>query len=101
MPTQRIKPGGVGEYFDGPVGDPGRTVLVTVHVSTCAHCQHQTEFPSRKRMMEFVDVCRGCMQLICLGCVGKPCTPFEKEAERQEREDRLRRRIESGGWGCY
>jgi hypothetical protein len=90
----RIKPGGVAEYFE-PLG------VTTVHCSTCAHCQRQTEFPSMRRIHEHVDVCRGCMKLICLECAGKPCRPYEKELERQEAEFRLQRRIESGGWGCY
>ncbi len=97
----RFKPGAMGEYFDGPIGDPGRKVVQVVHSSTCSHCQHPTEFPSMKRMMEFVEICRGCMKLICLECYGKPCRPYESEAERQEREARVCARVESGGWGCY
>ncbi len=82
MPAQlRFKGGGVGQYFDGP-NWTGK--LVEVHVSTCSHCQAQTEYPSQKRMMEFVDICRGCMRLICLGCYGKPCVPAEKRAEMIE-----------------
>jgi hypothetical protein len=93
-----IKAGGVGEYFEGPMWDgPARTV----YASTCSHCGHISEFPSRRSMMEFVDVCRGCMKLICLGCCGKPCRPQEAECERIEKEARLRRRVEMNGWGCY
>jgi hypothetical protein len=92
------KPGGVGEYFDGPLWN-GRAS--TVYASTCAHCAHVTEFPSRRTMTEHVDVCRGCMRLICLGCVGKPCTPQELECERIERETRVSRRLEKDSWGCY
>jgi len=99
MPAQlRFKAGAVGQYFDGPLHN-GR--MVEVHSSTCSHCQAQTEFPSQKRMMEFVDVCRGCMKLICLRCVGKPCRPFEAEAERIEREHRLQQRIAAAAWRCY
>jgi hypothetical protein len=95
MPAlNRIKPGGVALYCD-PLGE------LEAHASTCSHCQHITEFPSMRRMMEYVEICRGCMKLICLGCVGKPCVPYEKECERQEAEYRLQRRIEGGGWGCY
>lgn len=94
----RLKAGGEGEYFEGHLWQGNVT---TVYASTCAHCGHISEFPSRKRMMEFVDVCRGCMRLICLGCVGKPCVPQEKECERIEKEDRLKRKIEQGSWGCY
>ena len=97
----RFKPGSVGEYFDGPIGDAGRKVVEVVHTSTCSHCQQGTEFPSMKRMMEFVEVCRSCMKLICLECYGKPCRPFELEAERQEAEARLKRRIAVEGFRCY
>ena len=86
----RVKPGGVSEYFD-PIGG-----VTTLHCSTCAHCQRHTEFPSMRKMHEHVDVCRGCMKLICLECAGKPCRPYEKEVERQEAEARLRAKIESG-----
>ena len=95
----RFKPGGVGEYFEGGLWN-GK--VTTVHSTTCSHCQHPTEFPSMKRMMEFVDVCRGCMKLICLDCSGKPCTPYEKEAERLEAMARLQRKVEQQGvWRCY
>jgi hypothetical protein len=60
-----------------------------------------SEFPSVKRMMEFVDICRGCMKLICLECAGKPCRPFEQEAERQEEIARLQQRLQIGAWRCY
>jgi hypothetical protein len=86
----KIKPGGVSEYF-GPYGE-----ITTVHCSTCAHCQRHTEFPSMRVMHEYVDICRGCMNLVCLECAGKPCRPWEKEVERQEAEYRLQRKIESG-----
>jgi hypothetical protein len=102
MPSPlRFKPGAVGEYFDGPIGDLGRKVIVTVHSTTCAHCNTPTEFPSMRRMMEFVDICRNCMRLICPKCADGPCRPFEKELERQEAEYRLKRRLEVDSWRCY
>ena len=94
----RFKAGGVGEYFEDGLWTGKCT---TVYASTCAHCAHISEFPSRRTMMEHVDICRGCMRLICLGCYGLPCRPQEAECERVEREERLRRRIEQGAWGCY
>lgn len=79
-----IRPGAVGEYrCDG--------IVVEVYASTCAHCQHITEFPSLKAMTDHVDVCRSCMRLICLRCVGKPCRPWEREMERQEARGRMLR----------
>ena len=98
MPAQlRFKPGGINQLFDPSL--PGGEL--ETHASTCSHCQHITEFPSLKRMMDYVEICRGCMKLICLECHGKPCRPFEKEAERQELEYKLRSRVHLQGWGCY
>ena len=95
MPAlMRQKPGGVGFYFD-PSG------IREVHSSKCNHCQRLTEFDSLKRMMDHVEICRGCMKLICLKCAGKPCVPFEKRAEIMEREARLRAAMERATWGCY
>lgn len=91
----KIKPGGVNTYFDPLFGE------VESHSSTCSHCQHITDFPSLKRMFDHVDVCRGCMKLICSGCVGQPCVPFEKRAEMQEEAARIRARIEQEAWRCY
>lgn len=94
----RFEPGSVGQYFEGPLGSG--VLIREVYHSTCSHCQTGTEFPSKRTMMEHVEICRGCMRLICLNCYGKPCTPAEKEAERIEREARLRARIEGGGFRC-
>jgi len=83
------KPGSVGQLFM-----PGEDV-VEVHASTCAHCQHITEFPSMRKMHEHVDVCRNCMKLICLECAGKPCVPWMKivdyyESKEQSKQNMLR-----------
>ena len=99
MPAQRrFKPGSIGQYFDGPRWD-GK--LTEVHCSVCAHCQTPTEFPSMRQMMDFVDICRGCMKLICPKCASGPCRPYEKEAERLEQEEMLRRKIHMQAWRCY
>lgn len=94
----RFKPGSVGQYFEGPQWD-GR--CVEVYSSVCAHCQQPTEFLSLMTMRDFVDICRGCMRLICQKCASGPCRPFEKEAERQESEARLRQRLGIQAWRCY
>ena len=95
MPSlTRIKPGGVSEYWE-PVG------VTTLHCSTCSHCQKHTEFPSMRKMHEYVAVCRGCMRLICLECAGKPCRPWEQECERMEREARIAAKVEASRWRCY
>lgn len=97
MPGQRA--GGVGQYFEDGI------LIREVYVSTCSHCQSQTEFPSRRAMMDHVEICRGCMRLICLKCCGKPCRPYEQEAERQEREARLQSAfgpVTAGSpWRCW
>ena len=97
----RIRAGGIGQYFD----QPGWTGKCTeVYESTCAHAhcgQKITAFPSLKRMMDHVEICRCCMKLICLECVGKPCRPAEQEADRVEAEWRLQQRVGRMAWGCY
>ena len=92
----RINPGSVGEYYEGPLFQ-GR--CKTVYAATCSHCRHIMEFESRRKMD--VDVCRGCMRIICPGCVGKSCVPNEMWCEQVEREERIKRRVEQGAWGCY
>lgn len=73
----RIKPGGISQVF-GPYG------VEEFHSSTCSHCQRITDFPSMKKMHDYVDICRGCMKLICLECVGKPCVTWVKQCEIEE-----------------
>ena len=92
-----IKPGGINFYSDPEGG------IVESHSSTCRHCQHITDFPSRKVMMDYVDLCFKCMELICREpeCVKKGCIPYEKQAEIQENEYKLRSRIHMQGWRCY
>ncbi len=68
----------IGEYFD----ENGRVTVV--ETSTCAHCQKITDIPNRRRMMDYVEVCRACMRLICLECANKPCTPKMREIEMSE-----------------
>jgi hypothetical protein len=92
MPKLRLVPGGINEYVDLRTGK-----TIQTHSSTCFHCQTLSEFESLRRMFDSVDICRSCMKLICLGCVGKPCMPFEKRAELMELEHRLQRQA----WGCY
>lgn len=96
MPAQlRLRPGGINIYSHPEFGE------VESHSSTCSHCQHITDFESRRRMMDHVDFCRSCMKLICLPCVGRPCIPYEKQAEIEEAADRLRARIHQQAWKCY
>jgi hypothetical protein len=73
------RPGSIGIYTCDDVA-------VEIATSKCAHCQHLTDIPSRRKMTDHVDICRQCNALICLGCAGKPCTPWQKQIEAQERE---------------
>jgi hypothetical protein len=91
----RFEPGGIGEYFD-EFGTP-----TAQYASTCAHCQRITEFPSKRTMMEYVEICRGCMRLICIECHGKPCFPYDKRADQQETEYEIKQRLIKDGWRCY
>lgn len=101
----RIKPGGISQYFDQPFWSGKVTEF---YASTCNHCGHPTDkIESLKRLMDHVELCFGCMKLICLDCRGKMqrgesgCVPQEMECERIEREDRLKRKLETTAWGCY
>lgn len=72
------RPGSVVEVRDAEGN------LTEFEASTCAHCQKVTFIESRRKMTDVVDYCRACDRLICAGCAGKPCRPWEKEMERQE-----------------
>ena len=79
----------------------GSTSAPSRHSGRCAHCPRIFSFPSMRKLQEHADICRACVRLVCLGCAGKPCRPYEREVERQEREYRLRHAIEKTVWGCY
>ena len=88
MKLHKLSPGGVAQEF-GPLG------MIEYATSTCSHCQKVTVIKDRtKKLNEYVDICRGCMRLICLRCANKPCLPWEKQCEYQERQE-LKLRIES------
>lgn len=73
------RPGGVAFYCDG-------IITKEVHTSKCKHCGEHTDIPSLKKLMDHVEICRVCMELICLNCVGKPCVPEVRRIEAAERE---------------
>ena len=75
----RFKPGGVNFHCDGD------GVITEEHTKTCSHCQNIVKFPSLKRMMEKLDVCRSCMGLICVErCYGKPCVTWLQQCDIEE-----------------
>jgi hypothetical protein len=84
----RFEAGGIGEYYEG-LRTQGGKLVKTVYTSTCSHCGHHSEWETRKRMMDHVEICRRCMRLICLGCYGKPCKTQEQWAEEVELNERL------------
>lgn len=93
----------MGEEF-GELGWSGP--VKTVYSSTCSHCQHGTDFPSKRNMMDYVEICRGCMRLICLECYdklckGEPCETYEQKTDRKEAEEDLHRKLVREGWRCY
>lgn len=97
MPKLMVRPGGINFYND----PSGR--LIESHSSTCRHCQHITDFPNRKEMMDYVDLCFKCMELICREpeCVKRGCVPYEKQMEQAETERMIRDRIHMQAWRCY
>ena len=97
MPKLMIKPGGINTYFDPVLGE------IESYSSTCRHCQHITDFPSRRVMMDYVDLCFKCMELVCREpeCQTKGCIPYEKQAEMGEQAFYLQQRIHMQGWKCY
>ena len=98
----RIVPGGINQVTDLVTGN-----VVEGHSSTCSHCQHITDYPSRKVMMDYVDLCFGCMKLVCRqpACVENykrfGCVPYEKQAEAQELEQKLKSLVHVQAWRCY
>jgi len=89
----RLKPGGIAEIYD----ELGYRAFYT---STCKHCQRITYAKNGKEMRENTDICRGCMHLICLHCARKPCMPWEKQCEYQERAY-LEAKLIRASWRCY
>ena len=98
MPQLFRKPGGVNVFLDHYTGNE-----IETHSSTCNHCQHLTEFPSRKVMMDYVDLCFKCMKLVCREpeCQRQGCIPYDKRAEMAETEEKIRSRIHMQAWKCY
>jgi hypothetical protein len=71
------KPGGYTFLTDGD----GR-----VHEGetfTCRHCQRITMVGARQRPEDLGGMCTICSSLICSGCVGKGCDPFEEKQKRE------------------
>lgn len=77
MRFRNFKPGGVVFRSDG-------WKCVEMHASTCSHCQRVTNFPTLRKMTDYIDFCRTCMEEICLECAGKPCKTWLKKCDIDE-----------------
>ena len=86
-----MKPGSVEFISDG-------INTVEQDASVCAHCQHITSIPNRRKMMEHVDICRNCMRLVSLDCAGKPCTPYMKKIEENGGKVLSTKAVDDGPW---
>lgn len=95
MKLRNFAPGAIEQKFEG-LWEDGK-LIAEYHSSTCAHCQRITTFPTQRSIMEYVDICRHCMKLICLECYGKGCTPWIKRIEQaEEKAERSRQRKRLG-----
>lgn len=54
---------------------------------TCSHCQHIVFVKPKCDPADMGGFCQVCGTLICELCVGKGCTPWEKQMERAEARD--------------
>lgn len=58
---------------------------------TCNHCNRIVTVPHKGNPSDLGGHCRLCDALVCNRCVGKGCTPWEKQMEKMEaREAALR-----------
>lgn len=84
------RPGGYAHWFNGGVGQAD----IERDTFTCQHCNTVVEVPPFRDAAEVGGWCLVCQKLICAGCVDRgECRPFEKECDRVEKIDRLRRQI--------
>jgi hypothetical protein len=82
---------GAGLVEDGTDGVSSLNKWGEADTFTCYHCQRIVHVPVKGKAEDIGGQCKLCMGLICPRCVGKGCTPWEKQMEIQEaREDALR-----------
>lgn len=77
MALRYNKAGGVGTSFT-PEG------ITEVNTKKCQHCGKIVDIPNMRKFHEYMDVCRSCMQAVCLECADKGCTPLMKKIEEYE-----------------
>jgi len=79
-----LKPGGYATLTsDGGVAEQD--------TFTCSHCNSINHVKPGERAADLGGLCKCCMGLICLVCVGGECVPFMKKIEMwEERNHALR-----------
>ena len=64
---------------------------------TCCHCNKVWIInDSKTGKQNLGGFCRMCMKPICNECVGKSCTPLEKQIEQYEQKQNFYREFENG-----
>lgn len=66
-------------------------VIAECDTFQCNHCQRITHVKVKQRAEDLGGFCAACSNLICSGCVGKPCDVIERKLERVERANDMRR----------
>lgn len=63
----------------------------------CYHCQRHIPIPPGPPRDDLFGVCWSCSKFVCPPCANKrTCEPWEKQLERIEARDRLRRAVLGG-----
>jgi len=80
------KPQGYAFLVDGDTGK-----VDTADTFQCFHCQRITLVKPKERPEDLGGFCTVCTRLICSGCVGGGCDPFEEKRKRMEASYHARR----------
>ena len=73
------------------VGSDPEGIVDEADTFTCRHCQKIVVVRPKQRPEDIGGLCRICMGLVCPGCAGGGCQPFERRIEAAEARGRLRR----------
>ena len=80
-------------HFDGRRREHMRAGIFETDTFTCFHCNTVTHVKPRMDAADMGGLCKVCMKLICVHCVGKGCDPMEEKLKRAEDRDRFRRSL--------
>ena len=64
---------------------------------TCGHCQRIVIVRPKADPVSLGGLCKQCMAMICPRCLGRGCTPWEKQMERMEARAEALRSYGTGG----